>query len=106
MGKPKDALAEYDQLTQGLTQDDPVLLRELGIGFATVLVKDMREQMRGAAYTALKDVDSPETIPFLEDGLSDGSGLVRALAAEALGKLKPVGVRRDCEMLWRTKRDW
>ncbi len=88
VGKPKDALAEYDQLTQGLTQDDPVLLRELGIGFATVLVKDMREQMRGAAYTALKDVDSPETIPFLEDGLSDGSGLVRALAAEALGKLE------------------
>lgn len=88
VGKPKDALTEYDQLRQGLTQDDPILLRELGIGFATVLVKDMREQMRGAAYTALKDVDSPETIPFLEDGLSDGSGLVRALAAEALGKLE------------------
>jgi len=88
LGKPKDALAEYEQLTQGLTQDDPVLLREVGIGFAAVLVKDMREQMRGAAYTALKDVDSPETIPLLEDGLSDGSGLVRALAAEALGKLE------------------
>ncbi len=88
VGKPKEALTEYDQFTQGLTQDDPVLLRELGIGFVTVLVKDMREQMRGAAYTALKDVDSPETIPFLEDGLSDGSGLVRALAAEALGKLE------------------
>ena len=28
-----------------------------------------------------------ETIPALEDGLSDNSGLVRALAAEALGKL-------------------
>ena len=47
LGKSKDALAEYEQLTQGLTQDDPVLLKEVGIGFAAVLVKDMREQMRG-----------------------------------------------------------
>ncbi|MBA2485171.1 MAG: HEAT repeat domain-containing protein [Nitrospirales bacterium] len=88
VGKPKDALAEYEHLEQGLTSDDPVLLKTVALGFVTVLVKDMREQMRGAAYTALKDVDSPETIPFLEDGLSDGSGLVRALAAEALGKLE------------------
>ncbi|MCE3222077.1 MAG: exported protein of unknown function, contains HEAT-like repeat [Nitrospira sp.] len=88
LGKPKEALTEYEQLAQGLTPDDPILLKEVGIGFAAVLVKDMREQMRGAAYTALKDVDAPETIPLLEDGLSDGSGLVRALAAEALGKLE------------------
>ncbi len=88
LGKPKDALLEYEQLTQGLRQDDRHLLKEIGIGFAAGLVKDMREQMRGAAYTALKDVDSSETIPLLEDGLSDGSGLVRALAAEALGKLE------------------
>ena len=88
IGKPKEALAEYEQLMQGRPQDDPVLLKEVALGFVTVLVKDMREQMRGAAYTALKDVDSSETIPYLEDGLSDGSGLVRALAAEALGKLE------------------
>ena len=88
LGKPKDALVEYEQLTQGLKQDDRRLLKEIGIGFAAGLVKDMREQMRGAAYTALKDVDSSETIPLLEDGLSDGSGLVRALAAEGLGKLE------------------
>lgn len=88
LGKPKEALVEYERLEQGHTQDDPALLKEVSLGFVTVLVKDMREQMRGAAYTALKDVDSPETIPFLEDGLSDGSGLVRALAAEALGKLE------------------
>jgi HEAT repeat protein len=87
LGKPKEALVEYEQLEQGLKQDDPVLLKEVALGFVYVLVKDMREQMRGAAYTALKDVDAPETIPALEDGLSDGSGLVRALAAEALGKL-------------------
>lgn len=87
LGKPKEALVEYEQLEQGSKQDDPALLKEVALGFVYVLVKDMREQMRGAAYTALKDVDAPETIPALEDGLSDGSGLVRALAAEALGKL-------------------
>ena len=87
LGKPKDALLEYERHEQELKQEDRLLLKEVALGFIYVLVKDMREQMRGAAYTALKDVDSPETIPALEDGLSDGSGLVRALAAEALGKL-------------------
>lgn len=88
LGKPKDALVEYEQLEQVMKREDRALLKEVALGFVYVLLKDMREQMRGAAYTALKDVDSPETIPALEDGLSDGSGLVRALAAEALGKLE------------------
>lgn len=88
LGKAKDALSEYDLLAQGLGQDDQALLRELSLGFIMVMVKDMREQMRGAAYTALKDFDSADTVVLLEDGLSDGSGLVRALAAEALGKLE------------------
>lgn len=87
LGKPKDALVEYERHEQELKQEDRLLLKDVSLGFIYALVKDMREQMRGAAYTALKDVDSPETIPALEDGLSDGSGLVRALAAEALGKL-------------------
>ncbi len=87
LGKPKDALVEYERHEQELKQEDRPLLKDVSLGFIYALVKDMREQMRGAAYTALKDVDSPETIPALEDGLSDGSGLVRALAAEALGKL-------------------
>jgi len=88
LAKPKDALVEYEHLERDLKQDDRALLKEVALGFVYVLLKDMREQMRGAAYTALKDVDSPEMIPALEDGLSDGSGLVRALAAEALGKLE------------------
>lgn len=88
LGKPKDALVEYERLEQDSKHEDRTLLKEVALGFVYVLVKDMREQMRGAAYTALKDVDSPETIAALEDGLSDGSGLVRALAAEALGKLE------------------
>jgi HEAT repeat protein len=87
LGKLKDALAEYDMLAQLLKQDEPFILREVALGFVVALTKDMREQMRGAAYTALKEWQSPDAIPFFEDGLSDGSGLVRALAAEGLAKL-------------------
>ena len=87
LGKPKDALTEYDHLVQRLKQDDPLILQEVALGFVVVLTKDMREQMRGAAFTALKEWQSPDAIPFFEDGLSDGSGLVRALAAEGLAKL-------------------
>lgn len=87
LGNPKDALTEYDKLAQSLQQDDWVMLREVALGFIVVLTKDMREQMRGAAYTALKEWQSPEAIPFFEDGLNDGSGLVRALAAEGFAKL-------------------
>lgn len=86
LGKPQEALTEYDKLEAGLRQDDAPLLREVGLGFILVLVKDMREQMRGAAYTALKEVDSDETVPYFEDGLSDGSGPVRVLAVEGLGR--------------------
>ncbi|NJL17832.1 MAG: HEAT repeat domain-containing protein [Nitrospira sp.] len=88
LGNPKDALTEYDKLAQALQQDDRVMLREVALGFIVVLTKDMREQMRGAAYTALKEWQSPEAIPFFEEGLSDGSGLIRALAAEGLAKLE------------------
>jgi len=61
-------------------------LREMALGFILSLVKDMREQMRGAAYTALKEIDSDEAVPYFEDGLSDGSGPVRVLAVEGLGR--------------------
>ena len=87
LGNPKDALKEYDKLVQTMKQDDPLILREIALEFIVILTKDMREQMRGAAYTALKEWQSPGAIPFFEDGLSDGSGLVRALAAEGLAKL-------------------
>lgn len=86
LGKPKEALDEYDLFTQSLKQDEEPLLQELALGFIVVLVKDMREQMRGAAYTALKEVGSNEMVPFFEDGLSDGSGPVRVLAVEGLGR--------------------
>ncbi|MES4787171.1 MAG: hypothetical protein C4294_16665, partial [Nitrospiraceae bacterium] len=90
--RPVEALAEYDRLVEQVKQEDRPLLREVAISFITPLLKDMREQMRGAAYTALKELDSDETVSYFEDGLSDGSGLVRALAVEGLGK-NPAGRR-------------
>lgn len=86
LGKPKDALDEYDLLAQLLKRDDEPVLREVALGLIVVLMKDMREQMRGAAYTALKEIDSSEVVPLFEDGLSDGSGPVRVLAVEGLGR--------------------
>ena len=86
LGTPQESLAEYDKLEAGLRQEDVPLLREVALGFILVLVKDMREQMRGAAYTALKEIDSDEAVPYFEDGLSDGSGPVRVLAVEGFGR--------------------
>lgn len=88
LGKPKEALADYDRLIQVVKQEDHSLLQEVALAFVVVLTKDMREQMRGVAYTALKDWQSSDAVQFLEDGLNDGSGLVRALAAEGLAKLE------------------
>lgn len=86
LGNPKGALEEYDKLERSLKQDEWPLLREVALGFIVVMLKDMREQMRGAAYTALKEIDSEEVIPYFEDGLSDGSGPVRMLAVEGLSR--------------------
>ncbi|MCP9448004.1 MAG: HEAT repeat domain-containing protein [Nitrospira sp.] len=88
LGNPKEALVDYDGLRLVLKQDDALLLREISLGFVLAMINDMREQMRGVAYTALKEWQSPEAIPFLENGLSDGSGIIRALAAEGLAKLE------------------
>jgi HEAT repeat protein len=86
LGNSQQGLAEYDKLEAALRQDDVPLLREVALGFILALAKDMREQMRGAAYTALKEIDSDEAVPYFEDGLSDGSGPVRVLAVEGLGR--------------------
>jgi HEAT repeat protein len=86
LGNPKDALPIYDQLVASLKQEDEALLHDVALGFIVVLMKDMREQMRGAAYTALKETSSDEVIPYFEDGLSDGSGPVRVLAVEGLSR--------------------
>ncbi len=85
IGKPKESLEEYDRLEASLKHEDLRVLREVALGFIIVMMKDMREQMRGAAYTALKEIESDEIVPLLEDGLSDGSAPVRVLAVEGLG---------------------
>jgi HEAT repeat protein len=92
LARPADALGEYEHLFDQVKQDERPLLRELAIAFITPMLKDMREQMRGAAYTALKELDSDDAIPYFEDGISDGSALIRALAVEGLGRL-PAGRR-------------
>ncbi|HEY6085808.1 MAG TPA: HEAT repeat domain-containing protein, partial [Nitrospira sp.] len=86
VGNPKEALDEYDLLERSIKRDDLPLLREVALGFIVVMLKDMREQMRGAAYTALKEVDSEEVIQYFEDGLTDWSGPVRVLAVEGLSR--------------------
>jgi HEAT repeat protein len=88
LGKPLEALAEYEALVPAGKPDDPALLREIAFSCITPLLRDMRDQMRAVGYSALKEIDSDETVPYLEDGLSDGSGLVRALVVEGLGRLK------------------
>lgn len=64
LGKPKDALSDYDDLVQLLKHDDQSTLQEVALAFVVVLTQDMREQMRGVAYTALKEWQSSEAIPF------------------------------------------
>ncbi len=46
----------------------------------------LRNNIRIAAYTALAEMGESDTLPILEDGLLDSSALVRARAAEAIGR--------------------
>ena len=86
LGKTAEGLNEYDQFIKKSGREDEALLRQLAIASILPLRTDMREQMRGAAYTALKEIQSEEIVPYFEEGLADGSGMVRALVAEGLGK--------------------
>jgi HEAT repeat protein len=88
LARPTEALAAYDAFQARTGREDYRLLRDVAFPFIAAVLKDMREQMRGAGYTALKELDSEDAVPYLEDGLSDGSALVRALAVEGLGRLK------------------
>ncbi len=88
LGRPREAMPDYERLIEKLGQEDEVLLRELAFAAIVSVLKDMREQMRGAGYTALKELQSDEALPYLLDGLSDGSGLIRVLAVEGLGHIK------------------
>ncbi len=86
LGRPEEALKLYPSLVPALQPDDSGLLRQLALSFITSRVRDPQEHVRIAAYTALAEIGDPETAPVLEDGLLDSSVLVRARAAEAIGK--------------------
>jgi HEAT repeat protein len=88
MGNAPEAMDSYEKLVQSMKREDESLLRQIAIAIILSKRADMREQIRGAVYTALKEIDSDEMIVFLEEGLADGSGMIRALAAEALGQRK------------------
>jgi HEAT repeat protein len=86
LGRPEEAFTLYQQLVPTDQPDDPALLRPLAISFLTSHVRDSQEYVRIAAYTVLAELGLAETQTVLEDGLLDNSVLVRARAAEAIGK--------------------
>ena len=86
LGRPEEALEIYMKLSPGGQNQDPALLRPLALAVITSRIRDHKEHVRIAAYTALAELGLPETAAILEDGLLDSSVLVRARAAEAIGK--------------------
>lgn len=92
LGKTAEGVGAYDRFVKGTGRNDESLLRELAIHSLLPFRSDMREQVRGAAYSALKEVPSDEVVPYFQDGLGDGSGMIRVLVAEGMGKF-PAGRR-------------
>ena len=88
LGRPEEGFEIYERLVHDGEPDDERLLRPLGISFLTAYVRDSRDHLRIAAYSALSDLSLPEHQPLFEDGLLDPSPLVRARAIEALGRAK------------------
>ena len=86
LGRPEEALPLYQRLVPADQPDDPSFLRPLALSFLTSHVRDPQEYVRIMAYTMLAELGLPETQAVLEDGLLDGSVLVRARAADAIGK--------------------
>ena len=89
LGKTAEGVEVYEQFVETDGQDEG-FLRELAVQSILPFRADMREQVRGAAYSALKEIPSDEVVPYFQDGLSDGSGMIRALVAEGMGKF-PAG---------------
>ena len=86
LGRTKEGVEAFDQFAKATGHTDEALLRELAIHSILPFRSDMREQVRGSAYSALKEIQSPEVLPYFHDGLSDGSGMIRVLVAESMGK--------------------
>ena len=86
LGKTAEGIKAYDAFVKADGKDEG-LLWELAVRSILPFRSDMREQVRGAAYSALKEIPSDEVVPYFQDGLSDGSGMIRVLVAEGMGKL-------------------
>jgi HEAT repeat protein len=86
LGRTDEALTLYTRLHPASDKPDAALLRPLALGVITSRVRDNKEHVRIAAYTALAELGLKETAAILEDGLLDASVLVRARAAEAIGR--------------------
>ena len=84
--KTPEAIEAYDKAVDRANRDDEPLLRQMAIASILPVRSDMREQMRGAAYTALKEIESDNAVEYLGKGLTDETGMIRALVAEALGQ--------------------
>ena len=85
LGKTAEGIEAYERFVETDGSDEG-LLRELAVQSILPFRADMREQVRGAAYSALKEIPSDEVVPYFQDGLSDGSGMIRVLVAEGMGK--------------------
>ena len=85
LGKTAEGIQVYEQFVE-LNGIDEGLLRELAVQSILPFRADMREQVRGAAYSALKEIPSDEVVPYFQGGLSDGSGMIRVLVVEGMGK--------------------
>lgn len=86
LGRGEEALPLYPRLKPEGKPDDLTLLMPLALSLITSRVRDPKEHVRIAAYTVLAELGLPDTGPLLEDGLLNSSVLVRARAAEAIGR--------------------
>ena len=87
LGKSKEGFSAYEKVVIQTGREDDMLLRELAIKSILPFRMDMREQIRGASYSALREIESDTMVPYLLDGLQDKTGMIRALVVEGLGKL-------------------
>ena len=86
LGRPEEALTLYQRLVPTGQPDDPALLRPLALSFLTSHIRDTQEYVRIEAFTILAELGLSDIQAVLEDGLLDASVLVRARAADAIGK--------------------
>ena len=91
LGKPESALSTYKRMTASGSPDDYPLLREAALALVTSFTRDPLEHLRIAAYTELADIETPDVVALLDDGLLDSSLVVRARAGEGLSRLGGAG---------------